>query len=207
MVIITKLFNLLKTSHKEEATCVLLDLLVSETISATACVPGHDISQALDSEYWRGLTNEEVELMFRTAKPAKIDWFGAVTLVDDWAIDLLPPAQNIGPASETILPDVGAKRGRQPSIDWRVVWAGVVLIVNRRGTCPHQEELMREVAEWCDENFGEGAAPSESILKENLSSLFRVLGGESPSKVFPMGARPARKRKKTSSKQKLNVGR
>ena len=166
MAIITKLFNLLKTSHKEEATCVLLDLLISGTMSAAACVPDYDMTEALGTEYWRGLTNEEVELVFRTGKPPKIDWFGAVTLVDDWAIDLLPPVQNIGSASEAILPDVGAKRGPQPSIDWQVVWAGVILISNRRGTFPHQEEVMREVAEWCDENFGEGTAPSESILKE-----------------------------------------
>ena len=194
MVIITKLFNLLKTSHKEEATCVLLDLLISSTISAAACVPDYDMTKALDAEYWRGLTNEEIELVFRTGKPPKINWFGAVTLVDDWSIDLLPPAQNIGPSSETIMPDVGAKRGRQPSIDWQVVWAGIILIVHRRGTCPHQEELMTEVAAWCDENFGEGTAPSESILKENLRCLYQIINGEDPAKVFPKGTRPTRKR-------------
>ncbi len=60
MAIITKLFNLLKTSHKEEATCVLLDLLISGTISAAACVPDFDMTKALGTEYWRGLTNEEI---------------------------------------------------------------------------------------------------------------------------------------------------
>jgi hypothetical protein len=53
---------------------------------------------------------------------------------------------------------------------------------------------MREVAEWCDENFGEGAAPSESILKENLRCLYQIINGEDPAKVFPKGTRPTRKR-------------
>ena len=203
MPVITKLFNLLRISHEEDATCVLLDLLVSETISATACVPGYDISQALDSEYWRGLTNEEVELMFRTAKPAKIDWFSAVTLVDEWAIDLLPPAQNIGHASETRMPDLAARRGRHPSIDWEVVWAGIVCIILRHGKCPHQEELAKEVAEWCDENFGESTAPGETVLKEKLSSLYRILEGEKAAKVFPNGSRPTRKRRKKILNQRL----
>ena len=102
MLIITKLFNLLKISHKEDATCVLLDLLISGTISAAACVPDYDMTEALGTEYWRGLTNEEVELVFRTGKPPKINWSGAVTLVDDWSIDLLPPVQNIGPSPDPV---------------------------------------------------------------------------------------------------------
>lgn len=212
---ITKIYNLLAVSHPMDATSVLRKLLISGTILAIASDRHNDDHYVrLDEYYWKMLGVEATEHAFLNSRiDFEETWddgrkfvMSATVFVDDWAIDMLP-LPDAAQSEEPNYIGTGEKRGRKPTIDWQVVWAGVAVILTRQKELPHQEELAKEVAEWCDRNFGDCAAPGVSGLKEKLSSLYRILGGESPDKVFPMGVRPARKRKKTSLKQKLNVGR
>jgi hypothetical protein len=169
----------------------------------------HDHDIRLYDDYWQSLTATEAENVFRTGhanipevlNSGKKVNFSMHIFVPEWACGILPVSGNkasadpIAIANEVSDPgSVGGKRGPRPTLDWPVIWAGVTLIIHQKKGCPIQDDLVKDISEWCETYFGDGAAPSETVLKENLRCLYQLINGESPNKVFPKGTRPPRKR-------------
>jgi hypothetical protein len=208
--LITKLYNHLKLIHLEDAATVLCGLLTAGTIPATAFDPVNDDHEVrLDKSYWKSLTAEQSEQVFQDGSAAvkevmhsgKEINFRMHIFVPDWALDLLP----IGSAAAST--GASSKGGREPVIDWTVVWIGVVYLMSQPKRPTNQEELIRDISFWCDENFGDGVAPGETVLKEKFSGLFRIIDGEPAKSVFPNGSRLKRKRQKTPANKKKVAGR
>jgi hypothetical protein len=209
-MIITKLYNTLKTSHQDDAAGVLLGLLSSGQIPATASNQYDDDHVIdLDQIYWRSLKAEQAEQIFQDGNAVikekmrsgeEVD-FKVHIFVHDWALDLLP----IGSAAAST--GASSKRGREPVIDWTVVWIGVVYLMSQPKRPTNQNELIRDISLWCNENFGDGVAPGETVLKEKLSGLFRIIDGEPAKSVFPTGSRLKRKRRKVPANKKKVAGR
>jgi len=209
-MLITKLYNTIKTSRQDDAADVLLGLLSSGKILATASilyVDDHVIN--LDLIYWRSLKAEQAEQIFqdgtafikeKMASGKDVD-FQMHIFVPDWALDLLP----IGSAAAST--GASSKRGREPVIDWTVIWIGAVYLMSQPKRPTNQKELIHDISFWCDENFGDGVAPSETVLKEKFSGLFRIIEGEPAKSVFPNGSRLKRKRRKVPANKKKVAGR
>jgi hypothetical protein len=211
-VLITKIYNDLKSAHGDGAAAALMKLLISSQIPATASdMDNDDHDIRLYDDYWQSLTAAEAENVFRTGHaniPEVLDSgkkvnFSMHIFVPEWVCGLSALHENkasadrIAIANEVSDPGrVGRKRGPRPTLDWPVIWAGVASIIHRQKECPIQDDLVKEISEWCEAYFGDGAAPSETVLKENLRCLYQLINGENPAKVFPKGTRPPRKRKK-----------
>ena len=210
MIIITKLYNTLKATHPEDAVDMLLGLLRSEKIMATAFDQQND-DHVIDLEpaYWRTLSREQAEQVFQDGMApigdrmhsGEIVHFQMHIFVPDFAEHLLP----IGGVAAPI--GTGSKRGRKEVIDWTVVWTGVAFIMSQPERPKNQDALISAISSWCEVHFGETAAPSVTVLKEQLFGLFRIIGGEPPKSVFPDGSRPRRKRSKSPANKKKAAGR
>ena len=170
-ILITQLYNTLKTSHPDDATEVLLEMLTSGKVPASASDPQNDDNVVLlDKHHWQSLSPELAMQIFREGNaPIKQDMrhgpveFQMLIFVPEWSLGILPVEE---PSTPT---NVGGKRGRRAAIDWAIVWKGVVYLMSQQDRPTNQEELIRDISLWCDEHFGEGAAPSETALKENFS--------------------------------------
>jgi hypothetical protein len=203
-VLITKVYNALKASHPEDATALLLGLLVDGKIAAVAVDPINDDHEIrLHSMYWKSRTAEQVEEIFSKGNGIFPERMRSGTLdflmnifIPGWTLDLLP-AEASTPQTAT-----GGKRGPRPAIDWSVVWTGATFLISQSEKPENLEDLVRETSSWCDEHFGDGASPGDTALKEAFSGLFKLIAGAAPAKVFPKGARPKRNRKRVSAKKK-----
>lgn len=210
-VLITKIYNALRSPHGDGAAAALMEMLISNQIPATASDMDNDDHEIrLDNGYWQSLTAAEAENVFRTGRTnipevlhsgRKVS-FPMHIFVPEWACDLLAvpgdkaSADPIAVAKEVSDPGgVGGKRGPKPILDWQVIWPGIAFIIHQQKGCPaSQEQLMDDISQWCMNSFGENAAPGDTTIKDNLRSLYRLINGESPAKVFPNGTRPTRKR-------------
>jgi hypothetical protein len=198
LVLITKLYNNLKESCPENATTILHGMLLNDEITATASDPQNDDNVIdLDSIYWKSMTAEQAEKIFMKGigifkVPMASDTvdFRMNVFVPSWTLDILPVKKQTPQAATT------SNRGPKPTYDWSVVWTGAAYLMSQQKKPKHLEDLIQDVAAWCDEHFGEGAAPGETVLKDNFSGLFRLIAGESPKTIFPNGVKPKRKRKK-----------
>lgn len=200
-ILITQLYNTLKTKHPDDAAEVLLELLISGKVPASASDPQNDDNVVLlNKHHWQSLTPERVTQIFREGNaPIKQEMrYGPVEFqmhifVPEWSLSLLPPAETPAPMN------LGGKRGATPAIEWPVVWIGIVHIMSQPNRPKTQAELIEKISLWCQNNFSQ-EAPGLSTLKENLFGLFQIMAGESPKIVFPKGSRPKRKSRKTPRK-------
>ncbi len=206
-IIITKLYNKLKASHSDDAAGVLFELLITGKITASAFDPhNEDHVVRLEQNHWQTFGEKRAEQIFRegsvTAKigmPYDEAAYQMHVFVPDWSFDLLPP-------EETPPINRGGKRGRRETIEWQVVSAGVAYLMSQEKKPKNLEDLIQDVSAWCDKHFGEGAAPGETVLKDNFSGLFRLIAGENPKTIFPNGVKPKRERKKPRKKSSGRVG-
>jgi len=209
-VLVTKIYNALRSPHGDGAAAALMEMLVSNQIPATASDMDNDDHEIrLDSSYWQSLTTAEAENIFRTGytnlpevlnSGQKVN-FRMHIFVPEWACDLLAAPGNEASADTISVAkgvsdpgSVGGKRGPRATIDWQVIWAGIALIIHQKRGCPIQDDLVQEISAWCEEHYGDNAAPGETVLKENLRCLYQLINGGSPAKVFPKGTRPTRRR-------------
>ena len=210
-VIITKIYNALRSTHGDGAAAALRELLISNKIPAIAFdMENDDHESRLDKFYWESLTAAEAENVFQTGStniPEVMNSgqtinFLMYVFVPEWACDLLAASRNNSSADPIAITkevsdpgSVGGRRGPKPILDWQVMWTGIALIIHQQKGCPaSQEQLMAYISQWCMDNFGENAAPGDTAIKDNLRSLYQLINGESPAKVFPKGTRPTRKR-------------
>jgi hypothetical protein len=213
-VLVTKIYNALRSPHGDAAAAALMEMLVSNQITATASDMHNDDHEIrLDNGYWQSLTAAEAENIFRTGcanipevlnSGQKVNFLMHIFL-PEWAHDLVPVPGNKASAGPIAIAneasETGRKRGPKQILDWPVIWTGIALIIHRQKGCPDsQQKLMNDISQWCIDHFGDEAAPGNTALKDNLRNLYQLIHGESPAKVFPKGTRLPRKR--TTQKRK-----
>ena len=210
-VLITKIYNALRSTDGDGAADALKELLISNKIPAIASdMENDDHESRLDKFYWESLTAAEAENVFRTGSaniPEVLNSGQTVNFlmhvfVPEWACDLLAARGNKASEDPTAIAkevsepaNAGRRRGPKPTLDWQVIWTGIALIIHQQKGCPpSQEQLMTDISQWCMDHFGDNAAPGDTAIKDNLRSLYQLINNESPAKVFPKGTRQTRKR-------------
>ena len=210
-VLITKIYNALRSTEGDGAAAALMEMLISNQIPATASDMDNDDHEIrLDNGYWQSLTAAEAENVFRTGRtniPEVLHSGQTVNFlmhvfVPEWACDLLAAPGNKASEDLTAIAkevsepaNAGRRRGPKPILDWQVIWTGIALIIHQQKGCPpSQEQLMTDISQWCFVHFGDNAAPGATAIKDNLRSLYQLIKNECPAKVFPKGTRQTRKR-------------
>lgn len=69
----------------------------------------------------------------------------------------------------------GPKIGRPASYDWDAFYVELIWYIHEQGLPATQAELRNYIADWCQTRWGAGRVPSETVLKQKISPVFRRL--------------------------------
>ena len=66
-----------------------------------------------------------------------------------------------------------SRRGPKPKYDWNAFYAEIAVRADLDGLPETAAELLRDMAEWCMNEWGENGVPGETMLKEKISPIYR----------------------------------
>ena len=67
----------------------------------------------------------------------------------------------------------GARRGRKPKYDWDAYFVEIAVRADLDCLPDTAAELIRDMAEWCMNEWGVNGAPGETMLKEKIGPIYR----------------------------------
>ena len=81
------------------------------------------------------------------------------------------PGHNVGAQGPA-----GRRGGRPATYDWDAFYVELIGRIHDAGPPEVQAELIRYIAEWCQNQWGVDNVPSNTTLKAKISAVYRRLG-------------------------------
>lgn len=186
-VSLTEALNIVSEMVNDAAPSdTLLDILRDGNVSAegrhirmSPGVPDFNSWGPVSPDWWSGSIDWSENRVVRQGEPPRRGVFGTISLEPYEAIEDI----QISTAELKVAivggdlnrngnkgRNAGAPRGRPPKYNWPEFYAEIAVLADLDGLPERQAELERQMAEWCQEKWGQ--EPSESEIRKHVSPIY-----------------------------------